>query len=83
MNFGYRLVQVYRPKFLQSNVHAVCERCPEILYTCLMCPCRAFYECFLFARYFGLCIFGVIVFGSCEIPHLQQKKKRKKEKAHS
>ena len=33
---------------------------PEILHTCLMCPCRALNECFFsvfFARYVGFCIF--------------------------
>ena len=36
---------------------------PETLHKCLTCPCRAFYERFLFffARYWGFCIFWDIL----------------------
>ena len=35
------------------NVHAVFERWdPEILHTCLMCPCRALYACFFVCFFF-------------------------------
>ena len=50
---------------------------PEILHTCLMCPCRTFSEwgfLFLFfsARYLGFWVFGI--FGSKGIPHFQREK---------
>ena len=40
----------------RPNVHVVFERDPEILRTCLMCPCRAFDDFFfpiIFAGYVG------------------------------
>ena len=52
---------------------------PEILHTCLMCPCRAFDECFsflFFARYLIFCIFWKYL--GLKGPHIYGRKRKKK-----
>ena len=57
---------------------------PEILHTCSMCPCRAFYQwdlfSFFFASYLGFCIFWDIwVLRDPVFPAKKKKNKNKKK----
>ena len=46
----------------ESNDHAVYERETLKFCTCLMCPCRACYECFFFVSVYVRQIFGFLHF---------------------
>ena len=72
----------------ESNIHAVFERFdPEIVLTCLTCPCRAFYDGFFLFFFFRQVLWFLYFLGYLGLKGSQisseKKQKTKKQKKHS